>query len=470
MQGKKILVPLFCAGGILLGSLWTAPVHAQRKSVAEELIEILEADGKLSRDKADELRQRAKVETEAREAGVEAFRRDPVKAVTDDRNLSWLKRLSFSGDLRWRTEGFYQDETNARTRERIRLRLGMRAKISDELEAAIRIATGASGDPISTNQSLGNAFSKKSFNLDQAYIRITPGATFGLQDMPWSPLAITLGKMSNTLWSPRAVLTSEMIFDGDLTPEGTAQTFTLYKASEGVLREFRLNAIQWMVTEASRSAEAMAWGGQFVGTFQVHPLLGVTMGVGDYFFSHDSAIAKERNSNSELKITNGVILKDGTIVKGGRSYSPNSANPIADYLSGFNIFNVGLQVDYNTGYPRWPLSFMIDYALNADAEGSEDSAYWVGVGLGQTRNPGDFSIAAAWARTETESVLSMFSYSDFGRDGGTNVQGPFLALNYQLLPNLTLTAKNHFVSFIDRPSGQSNSMVHRFQFDAQLAF
>ena len=470
MQMKKTLIPLLCAGGVVVGLFWSSPAYAQRKSVAEELIEILEADGKISSNKADELRQRAKVESEAREAGVEAFRRDPVKAVTDDKNLSWLKRLSFSGDIRWRTEGFYQDETNARTRERIRLRLGVKAKISDELEATIRLATGNVNDPISTNQSLGGAFSKKSFNLDQAYIKITPGATFGLQEWPWRPLVLSLGKMSNTLWSPSAGLSSEMIFDGDLTPEGTAQTFTLFQASEGVMRQFQLNTIQWMVTEASRSAEAMAWGGQFVGTFQVVPDVGITLGIGDYYFSHRSAIAQERNSNSELKITNGVILEDGTIVKGGRSFSPSSSNPIRDYLSGFNIFNAGFQLDINTGYPKWPLSFMLDYALNTDAVGSDDSAYWAGVGLGQTKDPGDFSIAAVWARTETEAVMSMFSYSDFGRDGGTNVQGPFLALNYQLFPNLTLTAKNHFVSYIDRPSGVSNATVNRLQLDAQMKF
>jgi hypothetical protein len=112
----------------------------------------------------------------------------------------------------------------------------------------------------------------------------------------------------------------------------------------------------------------------------------------------------------------------------------------------------------------------LDYALNTDAVGGDDTAIWVGAGLGTLKNPGDFSFAAAWGRVETESVMSMFSYSDFGRDGGTNVQGPFIAVNYLLLPRLTLTAKNHFVSFIDRPSGQSNSMLHRFQFDAQLAF
>src|SRR5215471_5423095 len=105
--GRKSL-SLLCAGGIVIGLIGATPVYAQSKSVAEELIEVLETDGKISKSKADELRQRAKVETEAREAGVEAYRRDPVKAVKSD--MDWLNRLSFFGDMRARWEGIYQDK------------------------------------------------------------------------------------------------------------------------------------------------------------------------------------------------------------------------------------------------------------------------------------------------------------------------------------------------------------------------
>jgi hypothetical protein len=469
---KKILVSL-CAGGLAFGC-WGAPLaHAQRKSVAEELIEIFEAEGKISKEKANELRQRAKVENEAREAGVEAFRRDPVKAITGDRNFDWLNRLSFFGDGRFRVEGFYQDQgsgANARTRERIRLRLGMRARISDELEGVLRLASGTANDPISTNQSLDNLFSRKPISIDQWYLQFSPGQSFGLGGWEWKPLTIYAGKMSNTLWRPRAGLESEMIFDGDLTPEGTAERFTFFQASEGLLRRLELNAVQWLAREASRAAEAMVLGGQMVGNFQLHPKVNMTVGLGDYYFSHDSLFAKERNSNSELKVTNAVRLKDGKIQQGGASISPSATNPIIDFVSGFNIFTAGAQFDVNTGYPQWPLGIFLDYAHNTEAVGGDDNAIWVGAGLGVLRNPGDFSFAAAWGRVETESVMSMFSYSDFGRDGGTNVQGPFLAVNYLLLPRLTLTAKNHFVSFIDRPKGASNSTLNRFQLDAQLAF
>src|SRR5882672_2092939 len=108
MRLRKRIISLLCVGGLVLGEWGVTPVYAQSKSVAEELIEILEADGKLTKSKADELRQRAKVENEAREAGVDAFRRAPVKAVKSD--MDWLNRVSFSGDMRARWEGIYQDK------------------------------------------------------------------------------------------------------------------------------------------------------------------------------------------------------------------------------------------------------------------------------------------------------------------------------------------------------------------------
>jgi len=115
---------------------------------------------------------------------------------------------------------------------------------------------------------------------------------------------------------------------------------------------------------------------------------------------------------------------------------------------------------------------MADLAYNNDAGTNKNWAVWAGGSLGATRNPGDWAVSALWGHVETDSVVSFFTYSDFGRSGGTNVEGPFLKIDYMLLPRLTLTARNHFVTFIDRPSvkGQSNSMVNRFQLDAVLSF
>src|SRR3712207_3461242 len=110
--------------------------------------------------------------------------------VKADKNLDWLSRFTFSGDLRVRMEGFYQDHgrnANARTRERFRLRFGAQMKISDELLAGLRLASGDANDPISTNETLTNVFTRKPISIDQAYITLTPKESIGLGEWPWNP-------------------------------------------------------------------------------------------------------------------------------------------------------------------------------------------------------------------------------------------------------------------------------------------
>jgi putative porin len=462
------------ATGLIMVGLWAGLAQAQKKSVAEEILEVLRAENKISEEKYQELMNRAKAENEAREAGVEAYRRDPVKIIKADKSFDWLNRFSFFGDLRVRGEGFYQDHgpaANARTRMRYRLRFGAQMKISDELLAGIRLASGDANDPISTNETLTNLFTRKPVSIDQAYLMLTPKESIGLGDYAWTPVTLYAGKFANHFFKPRAVMTSEMIFDDDLSPEGLAETFTLFEASEGLLRRFQMNAAQWTVRENSRSADSWMFGAQAVAALQPLPSTRLTLAAAGYYFTKEDSIAQARNSNSSLKVSNSVILRDGTIVKGGAPLSPGTGDKqFKDFLSRFRIVNGSLQLDYNTGYARWPLALIADFAYNTDAEGGDDIAVWTGVSLGATRNPGDWAFSVAWARTETESVLSAFSYSDFGRDGGTNLQGPFVKIDYMLFPRLTISAKNHFVSFIDRPKGQSNSTVHRFQLDAQLTF
>jgi hypothetical protein len=125
------------------------------------------------------------------------------------------------------------------------------------------------------------------------------------------------------------------------------------------------------------------------------PRLQMTVAGADYYFLRSDAIAQERNRNSALVLTNSVKLRDGQVVRGGDLIVPNSNNPIQRFAGGFNIINFGGQLTWDTGYPKWPFTFMADYAQNTEAEFGMDEAFLVGAGIGQTRVPGDW----AWRRT-----------------------------------------------------------------------
>src|SRR4029450_1929595 len=102
---RKLTVAFW--SGLVALAVGATPVAAQKRSVAEEILEILRAENKISDEKYQELMSRAKAESEAREAGVEAYRRDPVKSVQTAGD--WLKRFRFFGDFRARDEGFYKE-------------------------------------------------------------------------------------------------------------------------------------------------------------------------------------------------------------------------------------------------------------------------------------------------------------------------------------------------------------------------
>src|SRR5262249_1688395 len=117
---RKLNVILW--SGVFAFALGAIPALAQKRSVAEEILDILRAEDKISEEKYRELMNRAKAESEEREAGVEAYRRDPVKTVKTA--VDWLNRFSFYGDIRTRYEGFWQEHgPNAHQRDRFRFRL-----------------------------------------------------------------------------------------------------------------------------------------------------------------------------------------------------------------------------------------------------------------------------------------------------------------------------------------------------------
>ncbi len=68
-----------------------------------------------------------------------------------------------------------------------------------------------------------------------------------------------------------------------------------------------------------------------------------------------------------------------------------------------------------------------------------------------------------------EAAISAFTFSDFGT-AGTNVAGPGVGIEYQLLNPLTISAKGYFTNFINRPAGNTNPTLTRFQLDALVKF
>jgi hypothetical protein len=455
-----------------------ASATAQGKGI----LEILRDKGVISED---EYRQAIE---EAQGKDKKVVEEAKAQAKKESKMPSWLERTSVFGDIRFRYEGFHNSDIAAnnpdRNRFRVRARLGLGVDVSEELQGRLRLVTGDAGDPISTNQTLTDLFTRKPINLDWVYITVTPGKSFGLDQFFESgkgPLSVTGGKFPVPFFQPPG---SELIFDDDLSPEGLSQTLTLWDRSTGFVRNVKLTGAEWNIKEFSNNSatnlfdhsDAWMFGGQAQVQFAPTADSILTLAIADYGFTRLDVVARERNSNGSLLITNNIRRFNGTVA-GGSPVSPNScASPftaagcIADFLGGFNILDVGAALDVPTPWKSWPVTLFFHLAHNTEAKTSDDTGIWTGLRIGRAANKGDVRFTYTWARTETDAVPSVFSYSDFGRNGGTNVMGHFLGLEYVLLPRLTLSLKEHLVNFIDRPVGFHNPTQSRLQLNAVLAF
>ncbi len=370
----------------------------------------------------------------------------------------WYDRITIAGDFRLRHESFFQDGAGARGRLRVRLRAGVTAPLSARFTTGFRLASAESGSVTSHNVSLTGAQAPKSFVLDRAYVTWTPSARF----------TVTGGKFANPLQRPAGLMRTELLFDDEVAPEGLHEQVNLVSNRTGTVRRVALLAEQWTLLEASAGPDTWMLGGQAVADLAPSARTTVSLAGGYYGYLRGRALATARNTNSALFVSNSVVLRDGTVVTGGKALSPSASNPFASFVSDFRLVNgsAGVAVDRAVG--RMPLQFYIDAVHNAGAE-EERTGWWSGLTLGASRAKGDWATTVVWAHVEREAVVSMYSYSDLGF-GGTNVEGPILTVQYRPARELSVSFRHHYIKPILTAPGDSDARLHRIMVDAAVSF
>jgi hypothetical protein len=163
-----------------------------------------------------------------------------------------------------------------------------------------------------------------------------------------------------------------------------------------------------------------------------------------------------------------VVLQDGTILEGGQSIAPPSGNPFSGFVSDFEILSLAAGISIDSAVGRHPLQLYVDLAENT-AAADQSTGLWTGLTLGALRRAGDWSASVVYTRVETESVVSMFSYSDLGF-GGTNVEGPILTAQFRPVGTLTLSYRHHLTRSVVPVAGPSDRRLHRIMLDAGVSF
>jgi len=389
-----------------------------------------------------------------------AMTRGPVPALhaQQDTTTKWYDRLRFEGDFRLRYEYFSEEEVPGRGRFRIRMRTGFTLPISRTVTAGVRFATSEPGSVTSHNVSLTGALTIKNIGIDRAFVTWAPSSRFTL----------TGGKFAIPLARPAGLMRSELIWDDEVAPEGFHEQVNLVVRKEGVLRRLAILGEQWSLQEVGDGPDTWMIGAQGVADLTLSPRVTATLTGGYYGYLNGSQLATARNSNGALLVTNSVVLRDGTVVPGGRALTPSAANPFASFVHDFELLTGSAGFGIERVFGRMPLQVYVDVVQNLGAS-VERTGYWAGISAGVLRERGDWAATVLYTHVPTEAVLSMYSYSDLGL-GGTNNKGPIFQVQYRPGRDFTLSARHHMISGVKPATAASTGTLHRLMLDAGVSF
>jgi hypothetical protein len=341
----------------------------------------------------------------------------PIRSMAQQ---TWMDSISVKGDVRLRYEGIDEDGEEERNRGRFRARLGITADVNDNVTATVQFASGGD-NPVSTNQTFADGFSRKDIGLDLAY----------LQWVVNDYTKVYGGKMKNPFHRAGG---HALVWDGDMNPEGAAIAFDK--------NGFFGNAGLMFVEERSSADDSLLIGLQ-----------------GGYVFDLSEGV----------RLTTGVTYYDYTDTEGNTPFyngrpRGNSSDIDGNLIYDYNQFEVFAEMATTIG--GQPLSVFVDYVSNGEAD-SQDTGFAFGAAIGKASAPGTWQASIAYQDLEADAVIATFTDSDFG-GGGTGASGFILKGKYALADNWAFGG-TLFLNEIDEAIDNEHD-YSRLQIDLEFKF
>ncbi len=376
---------------VLLLVCWSLTLNAAEEA-NNYLLYKLQAKGILTETEAQVIREQNSEET---------------KALVSSSLSSWTKSLNPKGDFRFR----YQNDNPIgysvnRDRVRIRLRGGIEPKVTDNLKVGVALSTGFNNNNLSvvtdkdsarsTNQTLGDGFSKKSVSLDLGFAEYTP--------VSW--LVATAGKFKNPIWEP-----GDLIWDTDINPEGVALKFN--GVANDTIQFFGTTDV-FPLGESATASDPIMYVAQAGIKHKVAEKVSYQAGVSYYGFS-------------DLK---GKVL-DGNV--GTNSADPTTKALIYNYKNIIGALEVGFKNPFGAWLPS--LSVFAEYINNCNAQvpGGNRDGYMVGTVFGDEKltKLSNWQFKYNYGKLAKDAVLDILPDSD-RYSGKTAMWSHELALSYAL--------------------------------------
>ncbi len=423
------------------------------------LLDALVQEGILKESKAEQIRAKLAGDSAKTSAG---------KIKLD----SSVKELKLYGDARFR---YQWDEVRAQSanasttasrdlqRERIRLRIGADAKLSDEFTAGFQLSTAQTAD--SDNQTVGSSGEGAGFGKFPIYIS---KAYLGWE--PIKGLGGVLGKQANPFYTNDQGL----VWDADINPTGFSQKLELHKVLGWVGPwEVTLNAGQFVYADnnegylsgtngTDKANDAFLFQGQLLVAFKFDDSTKLTFAPG--FLTYNAASTANANgalnggavTTTGTAGTKGKPITGGTAITAASSFTPSygtvNGSPFAAANGTRGLQLLLLTGDFTTKIVGLKTKFVWDFSYNADGKtraydvyglkekggnatntrsSQDDLAWLLGVVVGENKKKGDFSVLANYRQTGLTAVDPNLNDSDFG-NSKLNTRGFKVGLGYNL--------------------------------------
>jgi hypothetical protein len=379
---------------------------------------------------------------------------DDLKKQVGELARRW-GNLRLTGDLRLRSELFFNQGFDALNDvdPRYRLRLRARAQISGDLgkyfDWGLRLGSGSYTDPTSTNQTLTDVFGRKPFGIDRAFLHFnsrTEPATFeiwaGKFDPNWKRTSLT--------------------FDPDVQVEGLSESITADVGDDSPLRTLKLTAWQLPLRERSVGADAYIYGGQVLTDWKF----------GDHW---GATVAGAFHDFEQIDIVAPVLGISNTQVGGGLELAPTNTivvNPftnLPEFRSNYRVVNALGEVTYDAlgGSTRWPLMLRADWIRNTSAFNNQKDGGSLTAEVGRASEEGDWLFDYIFWKVEREAFPSFLMESDVAIQ--TNSLAHIVSGSYMLRRNVQLQT-NYFLTRRLQTNSPENRWLNRFQFDVIYKF
>ncbi len=339
-----------------------------------------------------------------------------------------------------------------RSRERYRVRIGLRGTLTDDWFFGIRLETSTS--PRSTNVTLGDdssvngPFSKDSdrISIGQAYL--------GYKGIPG--LTLTAGRMPNPL------VTTLMTWDDDINPEGLAEqwkhTFTFEFGGGGGAEAAQSYSKEGYSKEGKSVVATQAAGEPFKMKIDVfanfaqyvyddtnpeNPIGPRPSGVPTtdaFMLAWQVGARVNFPKNFYVQVAPTVYNYTGTGDTFFHHFQGDSTGSNQTGINSLLVLDVPAEIGWKLG--ELPMRIFGDFAVNLEGDdralaaghpdkGDQRYAYQIGVGIGQLKAKHDWQLSAFWQHTEQYSLDPNLVDSDIF-DSRVNMEGVAVRAGYAL--------------------------------------